>query len=167
MAMDNKNKMTMDNKAGSKTDKIYDSKTGKLAAILIRGFVKLPKDILDTLQMLNLGRKHTCIVVENNSANAGMLNKVKDYITWGEIDDQTFQELIDKRGQEYQGREKDSKGLYNYKMLAVNGRKYKKYFRLNPPRKGFGRKGIKVSFRAGGSLGYRGNAINDLIKRML
>ena len=43
----------------------------------------------------------------------------------------------------------------------------KKFFRLSPPRKGFGRKGIKFAFTKGGALGYRGIKINDLIKRML
>ena len=46
-------------------------------------------------------------------------------------------------------------------------KKLKRYFRLNAPRRGFGRKGIKQSFQRGGSLGYRGAAINDLIKRMI
>ena len=47
------------------------------------------------------------------------------------------------------------------------GQKIRKNFRLNSPRKGYGRKGIKVSFNEGGALGYRGNKINDLIKRMI
>ena len=42
-----------------------------------------------------------------------------------------------------------------------------KPFRLNPPRGGFERKGIKVSFNSGGALGYRGEKINSLIKKML
>ena len=43
----------------------------------------------------------------------------------------------------------------------------KRFFRLNPPRKGWEGKGIKKSYSVGGALGYRGKAINDLIKRML
>ena len=43
----------------------------------------------------------------------------------------------------------------------------KPYFRLLPPRGGFERKGIKTPFSMGGSLGYRGQHINMLIKRML
>lgn len=46
-------------------------------------------------------------------------------------------------------------------------KKIKNYFRLNSPRKGFERKGIKKPFSIGGALGYRGSKINDLIKRMI
>ncbi len=146
-----------------------DNKTGseKLAVVLVRGLMKVPKPIKDTLLLLNLTRKNHCAVLENNSVNQGMVVKVKDYVTWGEINEQTFQELVQKRGKPLLQRETDSKGKYAYKCLIVNGKKYKKYFRLNPPRKGFGRKGIKVSFAASGGLGYRGEKMNDLIMRML
>ena len=40
----------------------------------------------------------------------------------------------------------------------------KPVFRLHPPRKGY--EGIRHSVNEGGSLGYRGEAINDLAKRM-
>ena len=140
----------------------------KLAIVLVRGLVNVTKAVKDTLVMLNLRRKNHCVVIIDNSINYGMVKKVKDYITWGEIDQETFNELVDKKGEEYKGRLKDSKSKYEYrKVLEIGGKKYKKYFRLNPPRKGFGRKGIKVSFNAGGVLGYRGDKINDLIKRML
>jgi large subunit ribosomal protein L30 len=39
-------------------------------------------------------------------------------------------------------------------------------FRLHPPSKGFKGK-TKKNFRAGGEAGYRGEAINDLVKRMV
>jgi len=42
----------------------------------------------------------------------------------------------------------------------------KPVFRLHPPRKGF-KGSIKKSYRAGGEAGYRGEAINDLIRRMV
>ena len=38
-------------------------------------------------------------------------------------------------------------------------------FRLRPPTKGF-KGNIKKSYRAGGELGYRGEDINELVKRM-
>ena len=40
-------------------------------------------------------------------------------------------------------------------------------FTLNSPKGGFERKGIKFSFVNKGALGYRGNKINALIKKML
>lgn len=149
----------------SKVEK--ESPEGKLAVVLVRGLVKVPRPIKETLFLMNLTRKNHCVVLDNNLVNQGMLTKVKDYITWGEISSETFKELIQKRGEPFLQREGDSKSKYTYNCLVAEDKKYKKYFRLNPPRKGFGRKGIKVSFNASGGLGYRGEKMNDLIKRML
>lgn len=148
--------------------KIKTVPSGKLAVILVRGTVNVTQAVKDTLTPFHLSRKNHCVIVESTPAVLGRLDKVKDFVTWGEIDEPTFKELVEKRGKEYKSRVKDSKGKYTYqKFFDFNGKIYKKYFRLNPPRKGFGRKGIKVSFRAGGALGYRGEKINDLIGRML
>ncbi|MEK6983444.1 MAG: uL30 family ribosomal protein [Nanoarchaeota archaeon] len=140
----------------------------KLAVIRIRGLTQIRATIEDTLKMLSLYKKNYCCVLPNSPAYVGMLKKAKDYITWGEIDDETYNLMIDKRGEKFNGRETDSKKIIHYhKFFVFEGTKMKKYFRLNPPRKGFGNKGIKHSFKEGGALGYRGIAINDLIRRML
>jgi len=135
-----------------------DHKKGKLAIVLVRGMVKVVAPVKDTLAMLNLHRKNHCVVVDDTPAYRGMLNKVKDYITWGEIDDATFTELVQKRGQLLLGRGRGQ---------DINGKKYKRHFALNPPRKGFGRKGIKDPFNSSGALGNRGPKMSDLVKRML
>jgi len=140
----------------------------KLAVIRVRGNVNLKKEVKDTFSLLRLYRKNFCVVVENNDSIKGMIKKVKDYVTYGEISDETYKELIAKRGEEYKGREKDGKGKIEYKkFVSVDGKKIKPFFRLNPPLHGFGRKGIKVSFKAHGALGYRADKINDLLKRMI
>ncbi len=136
----------------------HKTSKGKLAVVLVRGMVKVVKPVKETLMMLNLNRKNHCVVIEDTPTYNGMLFKVKDYITWGEIDEATFAELVHKRGQLSDGRGKS---------VEINGKKYKRHFALNPPLKGFGRKGIKTSFKVGGGLGYRGEKINDLVKRML
>ena len=96
-----------------------------------------------------------------------MINKVKDLVAWGTVTEETFKELVAKRGIEFRARQTDSRGHYHYRCLEYQGKKYKPYFALNPPLKGFGRKGIKVAFKAGGALGNRGEMINDLLKRMM
>lgn len=144
------------------------TKEQRLAAIRVRGLTMVNTKIQDTMKMLRLYKNNFCTVLPNNPVYLGMLKKAKDYITWGEIDEQTFKLLVDKRGEEFKGRETDSKKKIKYNEFFVsNGKKLKKYFRLNPPRKGFERKGIKRSFKEGGALGYRGNAINELIKKMV
>jgi len=143
------------------------STTKKIAVILVRGTVRAPHFVPATLEKLNLHRVNHAVVISGTPALMGMVVKVKDYVTWGEITDETFAELLRRRGELYQGRLQDSKKKYHYHVLKINGKTYKPYFRLNPPTKGFGRKGTKVAYNASGGLGYRGEAINDLITRML
>jgi len=121
----------------------------KLALVLVRGFIRTKNNIIATLFNLRLRRKHACVVLEDTLSNRASAIKCKDYITFGEISDETHKLLLEKRGK------KDSEG------------KLKKFFSLSPPRGGFERKGIKTPFNSGGALGYRGAKINDLIKKMI
>ncbi len=116
--------------------------TKKIAVILIRGLQGANKDIRDTLKMLNILRRNVCVIVNGTPITSGMINKIKNYVTYGEISEETLQLLKQKKGD-------------------------LKYYNLNSPRKGYGRKGIKDNFSTGGALGYRGNKINDLLKRMI
>lgn len=146
----------------------YETKGERIAAIRVRGLTGVRATVEYTLKMMRLYKNNYCSILPNTPIYFGMLKKAKDYITWGEIDDDTFNMLVDTRGEEFNGRESDSKGKIKYNdFVIVNNKKIKRYFRLNAPRKGFGRKGIKHSFKQGGSLGYRGEKINDLIKRMI
>ena len=149
-------------------EKTETKESKKLAVIRVRGLNGLDRKVKSTLELLNLDYKNTCVVLEGTSTNTGMLKTVKDFITWGEIGDDTYKNLIEKRGEEYKGRAGDSKNKYKYnKFISEGDKKIKKIFRLNSPIKGFGRKGIKIPFKNGGGLGFRGEKINDLIKRML
>ena len=133
----------------------------KIAAIRVRGNVTLGSDVKKTLNLLRLYRKNYCSVYENSPTVKGMLNNAKDHITYGEISEEIFQEILNKRGEEYKGRS-DFK-----KCFTLNNKKIKPYFRLHPPVKGFERKGIKVPYSLGGALGYRGEKMSELIKKML
>src|SRR3989338_9641874 len=123
----------------------------KFAVVLVRGEAKVPQQIKDTLAMLNLHRKNHVVVVPDTPALHGMIVKVKDFVTWGEISAEVFKELLEKRGLPYQGRLQDRTKSYSYPYLTYGKKHFKSYFRLNPPRKGFGRKGIKIAFAAGGA----------------
>lgn len=116
----------------------------RLAIIRIRGVTGIKHDIKQTLDMLNLYRKNNCVIVPKTDAFLGMCIKVKDFTTFGIIDDDTYKLLVEKRGKEGDA-----------------------LFTLHPPRKGYGRKGIKIPFSVGGGLGNRKEMINELIKRMI
>jgi large subunit ribosomal protein L30 len=157
---------TVDKKDTVNTPQISGSK--KVAIVLVRGKVGLSHQVKETLKLLRLSRKNNCVVVDPSPMIKGMLQKVKDFVTWGEINNETFKELIKVRGVEFLGRTQDTKAKYTYKgFFEFSGKKYHKTFTLNPPKKGFGRKGIKTPFKLGGALGYRATAMEDLLKRMI
>jgi len=124
-----------------------------IAAILIRGPVNIDHEVEDTLHFLRMHNKHVCVVLQPTPIVKGMLAKCKDYITWGEINDETLAAL--------------KKARTETTIDRAGKKKDKPFFRLHPPRGGFERKGIKVPHTSGGVLGYRGEAINKLIIKML
>jgi len=140
----------------------------KIAVIRVRGLVKVKKELNYTMKLLSLHKKNYCVLIDKK--DIGMIKKIKDYVTYGEIDGETKKLLIEKKGEKTKPRKKNFSGAPGISDSPVNkdGKEVlKRFFRLNPPRKGFGRKGIKVAFSKKGALGYRGDKINDLIKRML
>lgn len=156
------------------------SSNKKIAVILVRGMVNISPDVKKTLQLLRLNKKHTCVVIEDNKVNRGMLQRVKDYTTYGVIDESFYKEMLDKRA-EMIGKVKlsDSKEKIDVASLAKDyfsgkitlrdfeEKQIKPFFRLAPPVKGFERKGIKMPFSKGGVLGNREEKIKDLIVKML
>lgn len=154
--------------------------SNKLAVVLVRGLVNLSPDVRKTLELLRLHKKHACVVIDDNKVNRGMLQRVKDYVTFGEIDESTFKGMLDKRAEMY-GKVKvsDSKEKIDTAKLAKDyfageiklrdfeEKGVKPFFRLSPPVKGFERKGIKVPYTRGGVLGNRGESMKDLIAKML
>ena len=151
------------------------------AVIRVRGQPDVNRDVEYTMDILGLTRVNHCVVIPDNDVMKGMLQKIKDYVTYGEINEQTLADMIRVRGKlvgdveisdEYLAKNSDFKNVDemakaiiedNYRMKDVEGAKM--VFRLHPPIKGY--EGNKRSYKNGGALGYRGEAINDLIARML
>lgn len=114
-----------------------------IAVIRIAGQVNLNKEIKDTLDRLNLRKKYHCAIIEKPAEiEKGMIQKVKDFVAYGEINKETYEKLKAARG--YQG---------------------EKYYRLNPPRKGIDSK--KPFGKNKGVLGDNKEKINELILRMI
>jgi len=151
-----------------------------LAVVRIRGGISINRDIKNTLKILNLTKVNHCVFVPETKEYKGMLQKVKDYVTWGEIEPDTMMEMIKQRGK-LEGdkpvtdkylNENGYTSIKKFVEAVVEGKaKYsslkdmKPVIRLHPPRKGL--EGIKRSFAIGGALGYRGGEINELLRRMI
>lgn len=109
--------------------------------IRITGNVGLRKEIVETLNRLRLKRKYSCIVFDKpTKEQLGMINKVRDFVAFGDIKEVTYKKLIEKRKT-----------------------KIKNFFRLHPPRGGIK---AKLHFPKG-VLGNHKEKINELIERML
>jgi large subunit ribosomal protein L30 len=149
--------------------------------IRVRGQPDVNYNIEHTMGLLGLNKVNNCAVIPENPSTKGMLQVIKDYCTWGEINEETLAALIRARGKvvgdkplddtylkensEFATVDEMAKAIIenNYKMKDVVG--VKPIFRLHPPIKGY--EGNKRSFQNGGALGYRGAKINDLVNRMI
>ncbi|MCK5772362.1 MAG: 50S ribosomal protein L30 [Thermoplasmata archaeon] len=150
--------------------------------VRVRGTLNIKPDIKLTMKLLRLNRTNHCVVIPETAEYTGMLKKVKDYVTWGEVSNESMAEMIQARGKligdepitdKYIKANSDFKDIKEFASAVTTGsvnynslKDVKPIFRLSPPNKG-GYEGIKRSFQVGGALGYRGEKINVLIKRML
>jgi len=153
----------------------------KLAVVKVRGNIGARQDMRDTLRMLGLTRVNHCVLIDDSPTYKGMLQLAKDLITWGEVSKDTIDALLRKRGRLVGDKKLSDEyfktntqfpsiaefvdAIYSGKVepSAVPG--LKKVFRLRPPRKGY--EATKRPFSDRGSLGYRGEKINDLLARMI
>ena len=119
-----------------------------ICVIRIAGETGLNYKVKETLNRLRIRKKYSCIVLEKpNAQQLGMIKMVSDFVAYGDINESTYKELIEKRGKK------------------VNG-KLKPFFRLHPPRKGIdSKKHFGESNK--GVLGNNKEKINDLVLRML
>lgn len=151
------------------------------AVLRLRGSVGIDKEREYVFKLMHLTRKNHAVLVEGTPSNLGSIHKIKDYATWGEVTADTVSLLLEKRGMLEGGERlnddyvKETLGYPSIKELAeavhdlkvkVNElTKVKPVFRLHPPRKGFD--GPTKRPYPEGELGYRGEAINELIARMV
>ena len=88
--------------------------------------------------MLGLKKRNMVSLLPNNDSTLGMIRRVEDYITWGEVSDEVVSKL--------KGKNKESKT-----------------FNMPPPKKSL--KNVRKRYPKG-DLGYRGKEINKFIERM-
>jgi large subunit ribosomal protein L30 len=151
------------------------------AVVKVRGTISAQREARETLAMLRLARTNHAVLVDNRPSFMGMLYRVQNYVTWGEVSKETVALLLKKRGRLAGGKKltNESAEKLGYKSIdalaeaiASCKAEYQKLpnvqpvFKLPPPSKGFKGK-TKKSYSAGGEAGYRGEKINELIKRMI
>lgn len=111
--------------------------TDQILAIQIKGTVDAPEKTKNALKQLKLGKRHQATILKDTDSTQGLLQKAKDYITYGKINQEAENQL-----------ENTETGT------TIN---------LTPPSGGF--KNTKKHVKQGGSLGEREN-INKLLQKM-
>ena len=120
--------------------------------------------------MMNLKRANNLSLWKEDETSKGMINKVKDYVAYGKINDATLKALIENKARPIDSLAKlDTKKVFEElkKGKSLKEAGIKNIFTMSPPQGGFERKGIKVPFKLGGALGNRSDKINELIMKMM
>jgi len=149
-----------------------EAKKKTLAVVRVRGRVHVKSRIADTLEMLHLRRVNHMAVIPATPTYMGMLYKVKDYVTWGEIEPSIFESIVEKWGRKAAsaGLTKAEAKEFSKKFLAgettFKEAGIQPFFGLHAPSGGYEHGGVKKHVRLGGAQGNRGKEINVLLARM-
>jgi large subunit ribosomal protein L30 len=152
-----------------------------VAVVRVRGHAKIRHDAVETMGFLRLNRVNHCVVLPQSDTTKGMLQVVKDYVTWGELGHEMLARMLFQKGEVAGGsRLTDEYVKVNSKYTSIlslakavdkgeakmtDVKGLKPVMRLPPPRKGY--RNTKRGYADGGSLGNRGTDIEKLIDRML
>ena len=152
-----------------------------VAVVRVRGHAKIRRDAVETMEMLRLTRPNHCVLLPHNTTTKGMLQVVKDYVTWGEVNKDTIATLLKERGEVSGGDKltdgyvKDNSSFASVATLAqaiekaearmTDVKGLKPVIRLHPPIHGYSK--VKKPYSVGGAVGYRGAEIERLLQRML
>lgn len=152
--------------------------------IRIDGLVASPTYIENTLRSLRLDRRFSAVLLEKNPSLLGMLMNAKDYVTWGEVNNEALALLLKERAKVSGGLrltdaflkerfgEKSVDGLVSsltrgrMRLNELWQKGVNPVFRLRPPSGGF-HYSTKRPFATRGELGYRGAHISDLLTQMV
>jgi large subunit ribosomal protein L30 len=130
--------------------------------------------------MLRLTKNNYAVLVDDRQSFLGMLSLVRDYVTYGEPSKETVTELIKQRGRlegdkkftedyaqknGYDSLDALAAAVFDCKIEYWKMPKVQGVFRLHPPTKGF-KHSIKRGYASRGELGYRGEKIDELLRRM-
>ena len=152
-----------------------------VVAVKVRGQVSAQREARETTALLGLTHTNHAVIIDSRPAYMGMLKRAQSYVTWGEASKEIVTAMLKQRAKtggskkltdEYAQKlgfksiDDLADAVFNCKAEISKLEGVQKTFRLRPPKKGYKGK-TKKSFNAGGEAGYRGEAINELVKRMV
>ena len=148
--------------------------------VRIRGQADVPHWATNTLKLLKLDKKFRATIIPAKENTLGMLNKIKHYISWQEIDISTTKELLDKKGRKsgykkittedlseigFKTIDELASSLTEGKSSLSKLKPLKPWFALAPPKHGF-KRSTKRLYGQKGVLGHNKELVT-LVKRMM
>jgi len=164
--------------------RLAESPKPVILAVRIRGTATDNPDVRKTMETLKMESTFRARLLENSPSTMGMLRAAKNLVAWGQVNPEVLEGLLRKRAEREGNKEFDDEfakvffkkatiadlaksvvaGEIPVKDLWLAG--VKPRFRLHPPRGGF-KRSTRRAATDGGELGYRGEDINRLVKRMI
>ncbi len=163
----------------AETKKPGNEAQGAFLVIRVRGHAQTRAPVEETMSQLHLSRLHHAIILPNTIYYKGMLQKIKDFVTWGTADEATVKALLENAPLAQGGKKLADANLAKteYKTVAglakalIEGKTtlsqvkgIKNVARLKSPKKGSG--DIKQAYPKG-ALGNRAGKISEYAKQMM
>jgi len=135
--------------------------------VRMRGTVNVPHWAKTTLNLLHLERKFRATIIPARENTKGMLDKIKHYVSWQEVDTAIMKELLEKKARKegykkitsedivklgFKSSEDLAKSLTEGTATLSKLKPLKPWFALSPPRHGF-KRNTKKMYGEGGILG--------------
>lgn len=135
--------------------------------VRMKGTINIPHWAQTTLDLLHLDKRFRATIIPESDNTKGMLDKIKHYVSWQEIDISTAKELLDKRARKqgyrrlapedvaklgFKSTDELAKSLVEGSVALSKLKPLKPWFALSPPRHGF-KRSTKKMYGEGGILG--------------
>ena len=148
--------------------------------VRIKGQVDVPHWAKTTLNLLKLEKKYRATIIPSKENTLGMLNKIKHYVSWIEVDAELAKELLDKKARKsgyqkitpedlkelgFNSTDELASALAEGKTSLSKLKPIKPWFALAPPRHGF-KRSTKRMYGQKGVLGQN-KELGTLVRNMI
>ncbi len=146
----------------------------------IKGQADVPYWATTTMKLLKLEKKFRATILPAKENTLGMLNKIKHYVSWQEIDISITKELLDKKGRKagykkitsedlseigFKTMDELASSLTESKSTLSKLKPLKPWFAMAPPKHGF-KRSTKKLYGQKGMLGHNKELIT-IVRRMM
>ena len=148
--------------------------------VRISGQADVPHWATTTMKLLKLDKKFRATIIPAKENTLGMLNKIKHYVSWQEVDTSFTKELLDKKGRKsgykkitsedisqigFKSIDELAESLSEGKSTLSKLKPLKPWFALSPPKHGF-KRSTKKLYGQKGVLGHN-KELTALIRNMM